>query len=203
MGVTAILDFDPERTDNGQLIADVAKLGYIKRYDFVLDATYGKGTFWKSWKPMHLTHHDIKVDGVDFRDLPYVDDHFDVVVFDPPYKLNGTPSLGDFDDAYGIQDVSDWRDRMRLIVDGAKECARVAGKHLLTKQQDQVVSGQMRWQTDAVTEAVTSLGFRKADRCDFVNKTSQKQPAGRRQVHARHSVSQLLVFKRGRVDNGV
>lgn len=193
--------------NNAELIADVASLGWITDDMTVLDATYGLGRFWTKYHPPLLVGIDIdpaKSPGRrsdDFRCLSFDDRAFDVVVFDPPYKLSGTPALGDFDAAYGIDVAANWRDRMRLIVDGAVECARVAKRHLLVKCQDQVVSGQMRWQTDAVTEAVVPLGFRKADRFDL-DCGGRPQPAGRRQVHARHSASQLLVFTRGRADNG-
>lgn len=214
-----VLDFDPERADNGELIADVVKLGYIQRHDRVLDATYGKGTFWKTWKPMHLTYHDIKVDGVDFRDLPYTDDHFEVVVFDPPYKLNGTPDET-VDERYGVDVPADWRERMKLMHEGVLECLRVLAPkgYLLVKCQDQVCSGKVRWQTDAFTEWLCGARWgpdeehgewspepqpgpcRKVDQLHFLG--YRAQPDGRRQVHARHNFSTLLIFKKGeRSDN--
>jgi hypothetical protein len=77
---------------NAHLIADVARLGYLRREYPTLDPTYGKGVFWRIWKPDVLVTHDIKLDGVDVRRLK--DHHkkgeFPQVVFDPPYKLNGT-----------------------------------------------------------------------------------------------------------------
>lgn len=192
---------------NAELLADVASLGWITDDMSVLDATYGHGRFWTKYRPPNLLGVDLNADKSmdgpqDFRALPYSDGTFDVVVFDPPYRLNGTPDQ-DYDEAFGIDTVAGWRDRMALICEGAAECARVASKHLLVKCQDQVVSGQMRWQTDAVTEVVTARGFRKADRFDFGSSGGRPQPPGRRQVHARHSASQLLIFTRGRVDNGV
>lgn len=192
---------------NGELIADVARLGWITDDLTVLDTTYGRGRFWTRYRPAQLVGVDIDPaksltgESVDFRCLPWPERAFDVVVFDPPYKLSGTPRLGDFDAAYGVDVPASWRDRMRLIAEGAAECARVARRHLLVKCQDQVVSGQMRWQTDVVTEVVTARGFRKADRFDFVS-GGRRQPEGRGQAHARHPASQLLVFTRGRVDNG-
>lgn len=193
---------------NAELIADVAVLGWLADDLTVLDATYGLGAFWTKYRPPLLTGVDINPErspwgcAVDFRDLPFDDRSFDVAVLDPPYKLNGTPSLEGFDASYGVDARSSWQDRMRLIADGARECARVARKHLLVKCQDQVVSGKMRWQTDVVTEVAYRAGFRKADRFDF-RSAGIPQPAGRRQQHARHSVSQLLVFTRGVQDNGL
>lgn len=194
--------------NNAELLADVAALGWITDEMTVLDATYGKGAFWKVYRPARLTGADINIDcspcgrSVDFRNMPFADRMFDVVVFDPPYKLNGTPELGEFDVAYGIDVSTTWQDRMQTIAAGTKECARVARRHLLVKCQDQVVSGKMRWQTDVVTNIAYAAGFRKADRFDLRSK-GLPQPEGRRQVHARHSASQLLVFTRGRQDNGI
>lgn len=197
-----------EWASNAELIADVAALGWLRDDYTVLDTTYGHGRFWTKYRPPLLTGVDVNPSksmtgtSVDFRNLPFPDRSFDVVVFDPPYKLSGTPELDDFDEAYGIDVPSRWQDRMQLIADGAGECARVAAKHLLVKCQDQVVSGQMRWQTDVVTDVVCAAGFRKADRFDF-RSGGIPQPSGRRQVHARHSASQLLVFTRGQQNNGV
>lgn len=192
---------------NADLIADVAKLGYLD--GTVLDVTYGYGRFWTKHRPAYLIGVDLNpkktdptIGPVDFTAMPFPDGWADTVVYDPPYRLSGTPSLGDFDEAYGIEAPTSWRSRIHLIGDGARECARVARRHLLVKVQDQVVSGQMRWQTDVVVDAVTPLGWRKADRFEFSG-GSIPQPAGRRQVHALHAgVSQMLAFTRGRVDNG-
>jgi hypothetical protein len=76
---------------NGHLIADAAKL-HISPDAVVLDPTYGRGTWWTVFRPAHLIAHDLHLDGVDFRALPEPDDAVDVVAFDPPYKLNGTPT---------------------------------------------------------------------------------------------------------------
>lgn len=191
---------------NAALIADVAALGWITDEMTVLDATYGHGKFWSVYRPPKLLGIDInpaksEIGSVDFRALPFHDEAFDVVVLDPDYKLSGTPSLAEFDERYGIEEPTRWQDRMAKIANGASECARVAGKHLIVKCQDQVVSGKMRWQTDVVTEAVTTAGFRKADRFDYGAGRGRPQPSGRSQKHARHEASQLLVFTRGSVEN--
>ena len=190
---------------NGHLIADCARLGYLRSEWDTLDPTYGYGTFWSVWKPAVLVGTDLNpaksLDGagsVDFTDLPYGDRSFDAVVFDPPYKLNGTPSDTDgIDERFGVDGVSyfRWQDRMALIRDGARECARVADKVLLVKCQDQVVSGKIRWQTKAVANVVEPMGFGLRARFDFLG--GRPQPAGRRQKNPRSCSSQLLVFERG------
>ena len=193
--------------NNAELIADVAALGWLRDDHTVLDVTYGHGRFWTKYRPPLLTGVDLNptksaLGPIDFRHLPFRDDAFDVVVFDPPYKLSGRPALGDFDEAYGIEEYKRWQDRMQLIHDGAWEAARVARVSVLVKCQDQVVSGKMRWQTDVITDLMDDAGFRKADRFDYPTR-GRDQPAGRTQRHARHEHSQLLVFTRGCQDNGV
>lgn len=186
---------------NAHLIADCARLGYLQSDWTTLDPTYGYGTFWKVWKPDVL----VACDGaeakspigyaVDFTDLPWPDRHFDVVVFDPPYKLNGTPTEAT-DARYGVHVVSTWQDRHRLIRDGILECLRVlrAGGTLLVKCQDQVCSGAIRWQTVEFTNHAEAHGARLVDRFDLLG-SSRPQPAGRRQVHAHGRPSTLLVFR--------
>lgn len=180
---------------NGDLIADVSKL-YLSKEDRILDATYGRGRWWTKWQPDKLYTNDLYTEAefsYDFRDMPFHDGEFDVVAFDPPYKLNGTPTLGDFDDAYGVDQRTNWRERMAYLLDGFTECARVASDLVLVKCQDQVCSGKMRWQTFEVLVRAADLGLRLVDRFDMLGGT-RPQPVGRRQVHARGRGSTLLVF---------
>lgn len=191
---------------NAELIADCARLGYLRQEWRTLDCTYGYGTFWNIWRPRHLIGTDIDPHrnhfspgtGEDFRRLPFSNRSFDCVVLDPPYKLNGTPNenAGGMDERFGVHRVTDWRERMQLVRDGLTECERVLGDgYLLLKCQDQVCSGKVRWQTDEFTEHARSLGLGKVDRFDFLS--YRPQPNGRRQIHARRNASTLLVFKRG------
>lgn len=115
---------------NAELIEDVARLGYLDGR--VLDCTYGLGVFWNRWQPKELVTSDrvsfldLQV-RADFTNLPFSDGSFDSVVFDPPYKLNGTPTPG-VDDRYGVGVPTRWQDRMELMQNGLNECVRVARK---------------------------------------------------------------------------
>jgi hypothetical protein len=188
---------------NAYLIADCARLGYLREEWTILEPTYGYGTFWKVWHPPHLIGCDLdqskSPDGrsIDFTKLPWPDRYFDAVVFDPPYKLNGNPSDTDgADERFGVDRYTGWRDRMDLIRRGLTECERVLGDgYLLLKCQDQVCSGKVRWQTVDFTNHARSIGLGLVDRFDLLR--YRAQPAGRRQVHARRNTSTLLVFKRG------
>jgi len=195
---------------NAELIADIATLGYLDGK--VLDVTYGLGTFWKVWQPDDLTgcdldpyksqwpNDDYGPQSVDFTHLPFERpfDHFDAVVFDPPYKLNGTPDEAEA--RYGTHEITRWQDRMSLIEAGVVECCRVSSRYVLVKCQDQVCSGQIRWQTILVTDTAAMNGFGLVERFDMLG-TGRPQPEGRSQVHARNRPSTLLVFERAKGTN--
>jgi hypothetical protein len=196
-----VLAFDPERRTNAQAIADCVTLGYLRVADRVLDATYGLGRFWTTFRPPYLAMNDIDPERgnmhYDFTSLPFDARSWDTVVFDPPYKLNGTPSGGgpaSSDVDYGVERYTRWQDRHALIREGIVECARVADRTLLIKCQDQVSSGKVRWQTMTFTEQAISCGFELVDELHVYG--YRAQPPGRRQVHAARNVSTLLVLER-------
>lgn len=179
---------------NGHLIADVARLHYLD--GTVLDATYGDGTFWREWKPTHLTTNDRykSADHAwDYLDLPCRDAAFDCVVFDPPYKLNGTPVNDAQDKHFGTDRKRKVPEVMDELVRGAQECWRVAREHLLVKCQAQVALHRMWWQDEVVAQ---TIGLEhKVDEFHFLY-TPRPQPGGRPQRHARRNYSTLLVFAR-------
>lgn len=187
-------------TSNADLIVAAVRLGYLRKEWSTLDPTWGEGTFWKKWRPDLLLGTDLDPSkswagvGVDVRHLPQADRFFDAAVFDGPYKFNGTPDA-ETDERYGVHLPTRWQDRMDLLIEGTRECARVARIMLLVKCQDQVVSGKKRWQTREVTEAAEAAGFGLLDALHFEG--GRPQPEGRRQVHARQNYSTLLVFRRG------
>jgi hypothetical protein len=195
-----------ERTNNADLIADCHALGYLNDDDYTLDPTYGLGRFWTKWKPTWLVGSDLDPaksmsgESVDFTDLPIDDKTFDAVVFDPPYKLNGTstgkgPAASD--EGYGVGgSYTTVADRHQLMLDGINEAVRVlkVGGRLLVKCQDQVCSGRVQWQTDMVTAYAIECGCVKVDALHV--QSYRAQPEGRRQLHARRDYSTLLIFRK-------
>jgi hypothetical protein len=179
--------------DNGELIADVAKL-HLRRNALTLDATYGRGVWWRCWRPDRLVIYDPEVD---FRSLPDDDATYDMVAFDPPYKLNGTPTLGDFDYRYGVHIPANWQQRIAVILAGVVECARVLRPRgvLLVKVQDQVARNRMRWQTYEVYNAATDAGLELVDQFTLIGH-ERPQPKGLPQRHARGRGSTLMVFRK-------
>jgi SAM-dependent methyltransferase len=182
---------------NAELIVGLHVLGYIRKDDRVLDPTYGFGGWWQEWHPNHLVAHDLyTLDGVDFRDLPHKDGEFDVVAFDPPYKLNGT-ATPEVDNRYGVGEYASRQDRHQLIRDGIDECARVLKPKgiLLIKCQDQVNGGKVRWQTrEFADHAEQKHGMTLIDMLFLVG--GRPQPEGRTQQHARRNYSTMLVMRR-------
>lgn len=181
---------------NGHLMADVARLGYLNGR--VLDATWGMGVFWRECAPAELVGMDLdptKAPHVraDFRALPFAAGSFDVVVFDPPYKLNGRPTEA-ADGRYGVHVPASPAGRMGLIFDGLADCLRVARHHVLVKCQDEVVSGHKVWQTQEIPRWAEQHGWKLVDRFDRLGRP-RDQPH-RRQVHTRQNYSTLLVLGR-------
>ena len=120
-----------------------------------------------------------------------IGDTFEAITFDPPYKLNGTPS--DPDERYGVNVKASISDRHQLMADGLDECARVLARRgmLLVKCQDQVASGRVHWQTHTMTDRAEAHGLRLVDA--FLMLTTPRPQ--RSQVHARRNYSTMLVFR--------
>lgn len=192
--------------NNAELIADLPKLGYLRPEWETLDLTYGLGRFWRKWQPDMLIGCDINPKRspvgfpVDFRHTPFLDQSFDVVVFDGPYKLNGKPSKGgpaDSDEDYGVEKYTRWQDRMELLCQGLEEACRLARRFVLCKMQDQVVSGAKRWQTRILPGVASGCSFVLEDQ--FHLRTGMRaQPKDREQHHAGANYSTLHVYRRVR-----
>lgn len=77
--------------NNGKMIADVARLGWLRESDHVLDPTWAA--------PDDPLHHDRQP--IDYTAMPWADSTFDAVAFDPPYVTPGgrkTSTLPDYQD---------------------------------------------------------------------------------------------------------
>jgi len=186
--------------DNAALIRKVIDLGLIKGSDEILDATYGSGSWWKGLTCFDITSNDLyngdANHAYDFRAFPEAwEDGFDVVAYDPPYKLNGTG--GEADERYGCNDKVTVNDRKTLILQGFRGCSEVLrpGGYMLVKVQDQVAGGHVHWLTFDLMTIAPAYRLTLVDRFDMP--PARPQPANRRQVHARRG-STLMVFKKGK-----
>lgn len=188
---------------NAELIADCARLGYLRSEWHTLDPTYGRGIWWKLWQPDELTGHDIAQDGVDFRDLPYDDASFDAVAFDPPYVCPGgraTSTTKEMHGRYGMNGA-DFRTPAELqdiINDGLTEIARVAAPRasILVKGKDYIWSGKYWLGTHRTLTHALGLGLELVDRLEHIGKPGPQSQTS--QVHARRNLSTLFVFRKPR-----
>lgn len=188
---------------NAEMIADVAKLGYLD--GTVIDLTYGLGRFWTVFRPEVLITNDLDPERPADHHLDFTSTYAclqlgtwpDAVVFDAPYAFKGTSSGKAVDTDYGIDRYRTPDEVDQLRYDGIRtaETLLKPGGYLLVKCQDQIVSGKPRWQTyDTVDFCRTSTRLTLVE--DFKFLSYRPQPAGRRQVHARRNYSSLLIFRK-------
>jgi hypothetical protein len=186
--------------NNAALIADCARLGYLRREWRVLDPTFGRGLWWTEFRPEDLVASDLAT-GVDFRCLPWPEAEFDAVAYDPPYVAPGgrrTTGLPDLFDRYGLVDAPATPALLQEMIDaGLAECARVVrpGGLLLVKCQDYVSSGRLWPGTHHTLCTAFGIGLELVDRLEHIGGV-RPQPPNRRQVHARRNLSTLLVLRR-------
>lgn len=155
-----------EGQHNADLIAAVAPL-YLT--GSVLDTTYGEGKWWTRFRPDPFTFHDLKIDGIDFRDLPHPDQSFDTVVYDPPYIPAGGAATtdkvgGSFRSAFGLTPGRTAADFDRLVMDGLAECCRVSRCYVLVKCMEFVGSASFRDMPTEMANAAREQGFLVHDR---------------------------------------
>ncbi len=180
---------------NGHMIADVAALQLIP--EPVIDLTYGEGKFWTEYQPNDLTSNDLHKPAdlsIDWTEVMPVEEQgqYGCAVFDPPYKLNGTPTDTD---RYGVHEKVTVKERLRRIEVGARNATSLIreGGTLLVKVQNQVANGEMHWQTDMVDNAVLIDGLFKKEAMFHFLHTARPQRSQRR---ARNNYSTLLVYRR-------
>jgi hypothetical protein len=190
--------------DNGELVAAVAQLGYLRKEWLTLDPTYGEGTWWREWQPDVLVTHRRPTDGSDFTDLPWGDDTFDAVAFDPPYVARGGRKtagveLQSTNARYGLDDCPATPELLQELIDaGLDEMVRVTvpGGIILVKCQDYVSSGKLFPGTLYTYEHADWLGLKLEDIFEMVT-TPRPQPHDR-QVRVRANTSRLYVFRKPR-----
>ena len=189
---------DPPRRSNAQLMADCAQLGLLD--GSVLDLTYNVGRFWRDHRPADLTTSDLDLQfDCDYHEnfcaTRWDANSFDTVVLDAPYKLNGTSTgLGPAasDESYGVGgSYSKVEATHDLMLRGLVESARLARRWVLFKCMDQVVSGQVQWQTRMFADYGEKIGMRLWNRMYVVGYRKQSRP----QVHVHADHSTLLIFQ--------
>jgi hypothetical protein len=188
---------------NADLIYDVWRLGYVK--GVVFDMTPGTDGLW--WR--RLSDHSGYAKGIkfiamnglndgpkrDFRRTLYEDSTFDVVAYDPPYKLNGNPKgLAELSERYGVDIPTKVDQRHEMMLMGFFEALRIARKYVIVKCQDQVANNVIHWQTQMLIGSADPMA-KMVERFDMLGHHIPQPMEGREQRHAHARPSTLLVFK--------
>jgi len=98
----------------------------MKKEKLILDATAGYRMMWENKQHPNCLYIDnreeVDPDEVqDFRNLPYPDNSFSLVVFDPPHQIRNSVH-GRYEQRYGILKCETWQSDLRR---GLLECMRV------------------------------------------------------------------------------
>lgn len=184
---------------NAELMAHAAEL-YLEDGDRIVDVTHGAGILWRRLEGLEVTAHDLNIDGVDCRDLPYADGTIDVVVFDPPYRISqGTETydLADFRDRYGLEHAPTNPTELRgLYRDGIAEAARVLGPRgrLFVKAQDYAYGRRFYSAVAMVDDLAGKVGLSALDVFVLYAGAGPRSGSWLRQSHARRVHSYLVIF---------
>lgn len=184
-------------TSNKEALKEIITL-YGKEFPIVLDMTFGTGAFWD--KPPTITldlNQKANIKG-NFNYLPLPSNFFDIVVFDPPYRMNGGFTINHSTTTR----YKNKRANYKLVPDyykfGTIEAHRVL-KHkgiLIAKMQDQVVSGNMYFQTNKMLSWAEKAGFIRLIDEIIVATGIRPQPQGRIQKHIRTAHSTFQVWRK-------
>ena len=179
--LTSIMPGPPARIVSGMLRV------LFPDAESVLDVTYGGGKFWDGSAPVAVTGLDLDparaphVVG-DFRALPFPDDSFDVVAFDPPYHTDmgcGKPSImGSRFGTFGT--IPELRE---AVEQGCREAWRVARLGVVVKVQDYIHASRLVLMSDWVRAAIPMEPY------DFVHgqgAAAVVDPKWREQLSVRH-----------------
>lgn len=176
--------------NNARLFEAAAKL-WIKPDDVVVDPTYGKGVFYKRFRPANLLAFDLDVAkspggiSVDFRKMPITDASVDVVVFDPAYVVPGgreTSTIGEMNEAYGTGTTeANLASQWIVITDGLVECVRVLRPRgiIMVKCMNYISSASYHNIHADMIELMRSLGLKQVDQFMLVKKSGGPQPKNR------------------------
>jgi len=195
-----LLRFSPADMETPTVVALILRVLFPDAIT-ALDATYGSGNFWDGSAHVQVTAHDSDPtrapDGVaDFRALPYDNESFDVVLFDPPHLADaGEQSL--MRERFGTYDQDELTLAMRK---GAVEAWRVARCGVVVKVTDHVhgsakhTDGLFRRQTGWV---IDSIGQEPYDVVHQVRTTPLIDPKWQQQLSAYNNGSTYLIFRKG------
>lgn len=147
----------------------------------ILDCTYNTGKMWKksSYKPVRMDiNADLELDIVgDFTKMPFENESFDIIVFDPPHLPTNAASENSskiWEKQYGITSEGEGREGDNvngMFLPFLKEAKRVLkhGGIVLAKIADLVHNHRQQFQQVDFINAVREVGMTPCDmmiKCD-------------------------------------
>ena len=186
------------RGDNTDLIREVAKL-YASDPDIgIADVTFGKGNFWKKTPHLNVVGSDlitVQERPYNFRNLPYADKNFNIVVLGPPYLAEAGDQLTDrlYRNGQTTKGLH-YRDIRKLYRDGLMEGHQIARPQIWVKYKVQVSGRVQRSLHLHVFQDAKALGM--VGRDFFILDPTGKVPTTMWTVehHARKLMAYLWVF---------
>jgi hypothetical protein len=120
-------------------------LGLIQFESPILDTTYGSGVFWKN-SPYKVIGCDINPDRAkdiccNFLHLPFNDNAYDVVVYDPPFH----PFVNSREEERFSGMGKNEKELKSLFIQGLAECSRVSRNFTIVKCQDYIHNHKPQW----------------------------------------------------------
>jgi len=176
----------------------------------ILDCTYNKGVMWKGVKIRPVTldiNPDYKTDYVaDFRKMPFENNSFDVIVFDPPHLPRTAASKNSskiYEERYGITDnVESGRSGYNindLFLPFFLEAKRILRKNgiILAKIIDIVHNHAFQWQHVEFINKAFEVGLEPCDLMIKINKSSGPDSSKWKNVqHLRRAHTFWIVVKK-------
>lgn len=181
----------------------------------ILDATYNRGVMWKGTgvephKKLDLDPQTEDTDRGDFMSMPYDDESFDVVAFDPPHLPTHAASPGSSGierKQYGITEQGEWRSGDNIapgFVPFLVEAKRVLHPNgiVIAKIADLVHNHRYQWQHVEFVKDAELVGLTP---CDMVVKadpcaSNLKSSKWHNVRHFRRAHAFWIVVRKGRCE---
>ena len=197
-----------------EAISSIMKLYQIERFD--LDCTYSKGIFWKNLPPPKIKSDLVALSKdviqADYRKLPFRDEQFSSIMFDPPFVVGGKTynesKLGSclISKRFGcFHSFEELRDNYKSAI---KELYRICTEEgiLVMKTQDTVSSGKQYLSHISAVIYAYEVGFYPIDLFIVLAQSRVNSFNGNKwkvQQHARKYHSYFLVFKKTSRKKGI
>jgi SAM-dependent methyltransferase len=179
-----------------------------KKPEKILDATVNAGRFWvgtmRKIVGMDIDrHHKPDVVG-DNTDMPFDDESFDVIVYDPPHIPNqGADRDKDFNKRFGLgprASLQQGYNFSHMFPPFCMEAHRVLKKNgvLFCKIADYVHGHRFQWAHVELLNAAVGVGFTACDCIVKVRKGPITDPRWKKAHHARRHHCYWLVFRKSK-----